>query len=242
MIVNKKIFINAQWYDPSFPTGIGSYFERLIDKTSDLSENKITIFHSGIKKFQNYKNVEEKESINILSSSYKKILWENINLPIYIFKDNPSIFYSINFSIPFILPKNLRVIATVYDLIWYLFPQYFPRTTVKAAVCRIKRTISRSNIIVTDSENTKKDLMQYFKCPLEKIRVVYPGIDIKKYCNIDSEFTKRVFKKYNISCQYFVWVGDPRPTKNIIRLCEAFREAGLRAMLYIIGPENHRFS
>ena len=246
METNKKILINAQWYDPALPTGVGNYFRRLAKKVFDLSMKeklRFIIFHSGRSVFQDYKKLEEKKSVNVLDSSFRKLLWENIKLPLYIFRNKPDIFYSINYSIPFILPENLRVVATVHDLIWFLFPRYFSNFTVRTAIWRMKRTVNRADLIITNSENTKKDLIRYFRCSPTKIKVIYPGIDLSRYQNINPEFAKRFLRKHNITNPYFVWVGAPRPTKNIEKLCESFIEANLgEVRLYIVGPAIFQFN
>ena len=242
-----KILISAKSYDPNIPTGIGMYFERLMSVTLPLlkdDKGKVTILHSGEKNLFKYNNVniEERKSINTLASSYKKIIWENINLPFYIFKLKPKIFYSENYSIPFVLPRNLRVIATVHDIIWHLFPQYFSVATLKLAICRLKRTISRADVIIADSNNTREDLIKYFKCPTQKIEVLYSGIDTKKYNNINQKFITEILNKYKVNAPYFLWVGAIRPTKNVEILCGAFINANIKDIkLYIIGPSNFQY-
>ncbi len=72
--------------------------------------------------------------------------------------------------------------------------------------------------IITDSENTKRDLMNYLKCPEEKIKVIPLGVDLEKYrkCPVT------VNKDENV--KYIVHVGAEgyKGRKNVYGLIRAF--------------------
>lgn len=73
----------------------------------------------------------------------------------------------------------------------------------------------KSDIIVTDSKKTMDDLIQIIKIPENKIRVVYPGIDTKKY--YASTKSKNTIKK-------ILYLGGLTKRKGIYETLYAFIE------------------
>lgn len=76
-----------------------------------------------------------------------------------------------------------------------------------------RMSLSRANKIITISHNTKKDLMNYFSIPEEKISVIYHGI-LKPTFFIPNE---RI-----IDAPYILYVGTRRNHKNFDRFVHAF--------------------
>jgi glycosyltransferase involved in cell wall biosynthesis len=87
----------------------------------------------------------------------------------------------------------------------------------------MRKTIKRADIIVTDSEFSKEEILKYYNCPIDKIKVIHPGIDLKTYhAGINPEEIRRVCDRYNIKGQYILYLGTLEPRKNIERLIEAY--------------------
>jgi len=80
--------------------------------------------------------------------------------------------------------------------------------------------LPRFDIIVAVSENTKRDLVELFNIPAEKIKVIYPGAgNLAPARPIDLEETQ---KKYHLPADYFLYVGNLEPRKNVASIILAF--------------------
>lgn len=86
----------------------------------------------------------------------------------------------------------------------------------------LPRMISRSQLIITVSETTKKDIIEFFNCPEEKIRVIHNGYDDARYF-IAEENQGMLREKYGIS-KYLLAVGPTYPHKNFENLLSAYDE------------------
>jgi len=86
---------------------------------------------------------------------------------------------------------------------------------------------SDSEKILTVSEATKKEILDHLKVPAEKIMVAYEGIDRKikdQRSRIkDRELDPRFRGDDKERREFFLYVGNAYPHKNLERLIEAFR-------------------
>ncbi len=162
----------------------------------------------------------------------------------YIFSPN------LNFTV---LSKNIKQILTVHDLSFKFFPQFF---SVKQRLWHLginpKKQCRRADIIIAQSENTKRDIVDYYQIAPEKIKVIYPGIrqqnptpypspyrggsDRKEIASpfvplspIRGETERGVSRelikqKYNLPNYFILFLGTIEPRKNILGLIEAFEK------------------
>jgi glycosyltransferase involved in cell wall biosynthesis len=87
----------------------------------------------------------------------------------------------------------------------------------------LSKTLKRADCVITVSEFSKNEIMNYFEYPEHRIRVVYNGIDLKRYRpDITPEDISRVCETYNLPNEYILYLGTLEPRKNIERLIEAY--------------------
>ncbi|MCB9062453.1 MAG: glycosyltransferase family 4 protein [Halobacteriovoraceae bacterium] len=163
---------------------------------------------------------------NGLFSHLLRILWYQIVLPFRI-TDKNTIFYS-----P--LPEGsiwgrFDQIVTIHDIIPLRFEEYHKNLKWYYKIF-IPLIIKKSKYIVTPSEFTKKDIIDYFKTPEYKIIVAPNGFDHTTF-----------YKEDNIEKENFmVFIGDLRPHKNFDNTIKAFAKTkGIK--LKIIGKQDGRF-
>ncbi len=104
-------------------------------------------------------------------------------------------------------------IVTVHDLIRNYFGFAKETITERILLKLDTRYIKRASHIIADSQNTRKDLIKHLKIPIDRISVIYPGVD------------HSLFKPYDTKVlgePYILYVGSERPRKNLGRLFEAF--------------------
>ena len=95
----------------------------------------------------------------------------------------------------------------------------------------LRKSMKRSDIIVTDSEFSKSEIIKYYPQFEEKIRVVPCGVDLNKFTpEIESAEIARIKINFSIHGDYFLYLGTLEPRKNLVRLIEGyakFREKSL---------------
>jgi phosphoribosylformylglycinamidine cyclo-ligase len=84
-------------------------------------------------------------------------------------------------------------------------------------------SMKRADIIVTDSEFSKREIIKYFPQYEAKIRVVPCGVDLERFkpCEDENRIVQ-VKEKLNIEGDYFLYLGTIEPRKNLERLITAY--------------------
>jgi glycosyltransferase involved in cell wall biosynthesis len=108
-------------------------------------------------------------------------------------------------------PKNCKIVITVYDLIHEIFNEQFKFKTTKNSK---QECLNQADKIICISENTRKDLLDYYKVDKKKIVVIPLGYPEHKDCeNIDES----VFLK-----PYILYVGDRNNYKNFKNFIKSY--------------------
>ena len=236
-----KIGIDARMFSDSF-TGIGRYnFEltkrffnkEFLDRRGFPMERE----NEGGAKIENRKskiewvifmNEPEYSKFNF-PSHVKKV---NVNAPHYSFKEQIKFLRLLNkeqcdlvhfthFNAP--LLYRGKFITTIHDTTISFYPgKKMNSWWRKVAYDKvIHHAIGKAKKVITVSNNTKKDVIELFGTPEEKIQTVWNGIG-EEFHKVSELEKKVVQEKFNISSPFLLYTGNWREHKNIVRLLEAF--------------------
>ncbi len=131
-----------------------------------------------------------------------------------------------NFFTAPLLTKKLfaKQIAIIHDVIPIKYKRHFP-VGIKGYInfIRNRNSLSIYDLIITDSNVSKSDLINILKIDEQNIKIVYPALtesfqenEAKKPSFINEKFEK-----------YLIYVGDATWNKNLINLAKAIRNTGL---------------
>ncbi len=121
------------------------------------------------------------------------------------------------------LKSETKLILTVHDLSFAIFSEFFSFSQrCWHKLINFKKQCERANIIITPSENTKRDIINLYKISPEKIRVIYPGVSYKIPTELEMS---QVRKEYNLPKKYILFLGTFEPRKNILSTLKAFEIA-----------------
>ena len=125
----------------------------------------------------------------------------------------------------YIVPPGVsgRTVVTVHDMVYKAFPETVRARTKYMLDMGLKSSMKRADLIVTDSEFSKSEILKYFPKHESKIRVVPCGVDLERFspCR-DNEKITAVKKNLEIEGEYFLYLGTIEPRKNLERLIQAY--------------------
>jgi len=128
-------------------------------------------------------------------------------------------------------------IITIHDIIPVRFPDLLPRMKYHYYY-NLPIILKNSRAIICDSENTKKDVINYYGIKEKPIYVIYAGLDGKKFFPREKGEIKSRFGFKD----YLLFVGEMRPYKNLERTLEAFAISKLKDYkLIVCGNKDPRF-
>jgi glycosyltransferase involved in cell wall biosynthesis len=169
----------------------------------------------------------------------RRIIFENIILPPYLYKSNYSLYHSPNYVLPYLL--NSPSVLTIHDLITLDYPKLCQIESSIYFRLLLSRSIKKATRIIAVSKKVKDDILRHFTVPDEKIDVIYHGINqiFKKTKNIS------ILDKYHLPNRYFLFVGNIEPKKNLERLIRAFdlfrKTTKLKHKLIIVGKKGWKY-
>lgn len=139
--------------------------------------------------------------------------WHQIGLSSRTLIDSLDVLFIPAHVIPLIHPK--KVVITCHDVAFEKYPDSYSTFQLWYLRKFIKDVINKATKIIAISESTKNDLIKTYKCPSDKIVVVYNGYNDKLFKPIKNP--KRLIKE-----PYLLFVGRIEERKNIKGLIKAF--------------------
>ncbi|HIE11452.1 MAG TPA: glycosyltransferase family 1 protein [Kiritimatiellae bacterium] len=123
----------------------------------------------------------------------------------------------------FILPplRRGRSVVTIHDLSFIRLPDTTEEKNLQYLTARIRDTVSRADLIVTDSEFTAREAAELLKVKSEHLSVVYPGIATRFFPQEEPQVA-RMRLLLSLARPYILAVGTIEPRKNHAFLIEIF--------------------
>jgi glycosyltransferase involved in cell wall biosynthesis len=115
-----------------------------------------------------------------------------------------------------------KKVMTIHDLTFLKFP-FYSNKIVKTYTQRIKKCLRWTDLIITFSQNTKQDIIDYFGVKNDKIAITSEAsrynLNFLKNKNIE-EIKSKI--NYDFRQPFILFVSTIEPRKNIVNLIKAF--------------------
>lgn len=139
----------------------------------------------------------------------------------HFFGSDAEVTHFFNYIVP---PKvDGKKIVTVHDMVYKSFPETVRGRTRYMLETGLRRSLKRADLVVTDSEFSRTEIIKYFPSAAEKLRVVPCGVDRNRFHPVENqERIEETKKELGISGEYFLYLGTLEPRKNLRRLMLAY--------------------
>ena len=133
---------------------------------------------------------------------------------------------------PIRVPAKSKKISICHDLTPLLFPEWHTRTSSMLQRMFLKNIYERTDWIIANSDNTKKDLIAMNEKLEPKIHRIYPGV---------SECYEQMSREDQSRENFFLHLGTLEPRKNILGIVQAFdlfkKKSGSDMKLVLVGAK-----
>lgn len=121
---------------------------------------------------------------------------------------------------------DVYTVGIVHDLIPLLFPdQFLYDELYKKDYFQSLEFIKGLDLLLTNSQTTKDDVMKLLHIPEKKVSVIYGGID-QDYKILEKVNLKKIKEKYHISDSFIMFAGGIDFKKNIEMMILAYAKCG----------------
>jgi glycosyltransferase involved in cell wall biosynthesis len=131
--------------------------------------------------------------------------------------------------------RGVRTVTTIHDLVPIRLPYTTPDNKAEF-IHRVRMSTRLSDLIITVSEASKRDIVEILDVDPAKVAVTYQPTDLLPLGPADQDSVPRVLQRYGLAPDgYALFVGALEPKKNLRRLIEAFLEIDSQMPLAIVG-------
>ena len=150
-----------------------------------------------------------------------KALWRVMGWGI----QSADIFHGLSNELPFGLKrKKIKSVVTIHDVIFLRYPQYYSSIDRKIYHFKFKYAVDQADRIVAISQQTKQDIIQFYKISADKIEVVYQDCNALFHQRSLLSEVMETKKKMSIEMEYILCVGTIEQRKNQLNVLRGFEK------------------
>ncbi|MBT8377877.1 MAG: glycosyltransferase family 4 protein [Ignavibacteria bacterium] len=221
-------------------TGIGRFLSNILKELPILDkQNKYFLFSF------NKLNSVDPFFYNVFTGSYifsEKLFspyWTNVILPRYLQQYKIDIYFSVNKILPYKKLVNIKYVSVIHDVFYKIDTSFHPYIYRKYLDVFLKLSIKKSDLIITVSHNSKKDIIELFDVAESKIKIVHEAADEGFHPIVLSESEKINLKtKFQLSDKFVLYVGVIENRKNIygvLRIADLIYRNNKELKLLLVG-------
>jgi glycosyltransferase involved in cell wall biosynthesis len=224
--------------------GIGTYIRNLLRHLARIDQDTEYVVLC---------RPEDRDAIAALGEKFRAVpeaaqnysIGEQLRIPMALRREKIQLFHAPHYVLPPLV--RCRSVVTIHDCIHLMFPQYLPgRLALTYARTSIRLAARRSTRVMTVSESSKRDILNFVDMPPEKVDVIYNAYDERFSIEPREEDVVRVRERYQLHDEFVLYAGNVKPHKNLERLITAFhlvRKRGLDHLkLVLIGDEISKYT
>ncbi len=237
-----KIGFDAKRYFNN-STGLGVFSRTLVDSLIKFFPlNEYHLYSPKIDKVS--------ESVTYQTHSYTGIfpklfgsLWRTKGILKDLKRDNIEIYHGLSHELPKGISKtNIKSVLSFHDLIFVRYPHLYPRIDRYFYTKKYRRSCIEADVVIAISEQTKRDLIQFFNIDTAKIKVVYQACDPSFVAALGVINTN---EPVQTSASYFLSVGSIIERKNLMNVLIAFntlKDEGVLLNLKVVGNRKSNYA
>ncbi len=223
----KRLFFNQ--------TGLGVYSRLLLEGVmSHAPENEYILYARTPEKSQWYHPFSD---YSIRSS--KKPFWRSWGIVQDINKDQCDIYHGLSHEIPFNSRYlKCKTVVTIHDTIFKVNPELYSPIDRWIYDKKWKHSCRNANLIVSVSQHTRDDIIEYYQADPERIKVIPPPVDFN--AEVSATTLEEVRTSFNLPSEFLLFVSSITERKNLSGLLQALHmiPPSERPPLVIVGTGN----
>lgn len=222
-------------------TGLGNYSRFIITLLTKYSpQNRYYLYTPTSRRPHLLSQVADHTNVCYPHTSFWRrcqSLWRIWGVTRAIAQQRIDLFHGLSNELPLNIrqAKHTRSIVTIHDLIFMRYPRYYRFFDRMIYRYKFRKACRNADRIIAVSHCTKRDIIDYWGIPSDKIDVVYQGCadDFKR--PVSEKQLQNVREKYELPEQFILYVGSIEERKNLLLAVRALRRLNRPVKLVAIG-------
>ncbi|MBI4301043.1 MAG: glycosyltransferase family 4 protein [Chloroflexi bacterium] len=204
-------------------TGSGQYTRHLVNELGKLEGEDTIVFRPPWAQSPANEGEGHLKQVVLplpLEDNLGKLWFEQVALPRACQRYNIDLLHVPYFGPPIFKP--CPTVVTIHDLIMLILPQYRGSLLVRLYTALASKAAKRANLIIADSQCTKKDIIRLLGIEETKIKVIYLGCEDSFKPSDDPVAWDGLRQQYGLTDRFILYLGGWDQRKNVASLIRAF--------------------
>jgi alpha-1,3-rhamnosyl/mannosyltransferase len=203
--------------------GIGTYVRNLVRALAAIDRENHYVLLTGAASREHLSDLPDNFRV-VVETAPVYSLREMAALSWRLFRLRLDLYHATHYVLP--LYVHPLVVVTIHDIIHLLYPEFLPSGLAFLYAQRmIQSSLERGARIIAVSHNTKADLVEHFDVAHHKIHVIHNGVEEEFRRRLPEEDLERRLRELGLQRPYVLFVGNPKPHKNLDRVVQAYARA-----------------
>ena len=211
-----KICVDAREFVRKGNTGIGRYLENLLQPLADRGGLELILFSHDPAVSET--KVHGRSTRHVRLPVFPTQVVDQVILPLLAQMEGADVFFSPYYKIPFW--GKFKKVITVHDVMFLRLPG--DSLKKQLAGLQMQWAVRKADLILADSEFTRRDLGEWLRRPVSKISVLHPNLEAGWAHPVDEKSITAIRRRYAGDAPFLLYVGNFKPHKNVELLVKAF--------------------
>jgi glycosyltransferase involved in cell wall biosynthesis len=198
--------------------GLYQYTYNLVSHLLAIDSYNDYVLLSSLRGFRGDGRISGK-FVRKFSGRLSDLLVERLSFPIEWLIGRVEVFHGPSYYIP--RCRRCAAVVTIHDLIAFRRPDLLTHKMVLTGQKTIEASARRYDMVITVSNYAKEDIVDFFKIPEHRVKVIYNGVCPAFHPIKDKAGIEKITAKYGITAPYLLFVGKVEPKKNLKTLVQA---------------------
>jgi len=221
--------------------GLGNYSRDLLKILAEFHpEHEYLLYNPKPSSKNLFKLTANQQEIRPMGLIGKKLpsLWRSYGICKNLAQEKVDIYHGLSQELPFgIHRKSVKTVLSFHDAIFMRYPEQYDALYRRTFIYKNRYSLEAADRIVAVSEQSKRDLTEFFGIAEQHIDVIYQGCNPLFRKVLSREELSLCTQKYDLPRDYILTVGALEPRKNLLNLLKAYAIGNPGIPLVIVGRE-----
>ena len=222
-------------------TGLGNYSRTLLRNLAEFyPEHAYYLFTPKLNQSEEIQFFLNNPQFDVRTPKRKwqGTWWRSSGVKKALVRKKIDVYHGLSHELPLGIHNSpVKSVVTIHDLIFKHYPDQYKFVDRQIYDRKFQYACVHADRIIAISESTKKDIVEFYNIPNEKIEVIYQSCDARFKLQLSPEIIQKVLNRHQLPSEFLLYVGSIIERKNLLNLVKAINSLSKidRLPLVVIG-------